>query len=548
MTEHLSNWITANLLLVQELSDTLFRIEGVGDFLLLQEKEGKIVDSEMNFILSEEEAQAITDNEEIKHILFLFGGNYFYSTINREVFQKDGLIKSKLNDFKYLGQVAQDVELKFAHLGVHSEYELLNGSGTGTQWAKKAKFFKHWALGICDKGTLAGTLSHQMACEKEGIKPILGATYDVKYGVTADGSPIFYEVTLYAITSQGWKNLLRINRHVNIDNEGFVTEKELIACGKGVSLVLGKDSILNQESDRVRINLCLQSYLAAFHSVYYQLDSTDFFEERKYREYASGIKNYIDHYSKLIKPILIGDSYYLDPEHCVSQMYLNEIKKVRGAFSHDLYYKNLDQHLQSFDKIYDCSDDFFSLLTKAIRNTNKLAEVVEFKIDIGNHKLPAFEHDGDNDDLFLDLLLKGLRLKIVKDKTKKAKLGEYKKRMEEEATVIMEAGFVDYFLILWDIVNWTKTQGYLVGNARGSVAGSLVAYLLDITTVDPIQYDLLFERFLNKTRISPEEKVSVKLEDGREFHIPAEKYNLKIKENQDLTEEFIKEYLSEYRL
>lgn len=503
MTESLEAWIKNNRLNVQEVTPDIYRIDELGDFLLLKEKDGVILDAEMNFLLSQEELETIEAVEEIKNILFLFGGYYYYTDFDREQFFKDSLLKAKLQDFKYLGKAVQDLTSKFAHLGVHGEYELLNGSGLPEDWAKKAKFYGHWALGICEKSTLAGTLAHQVACDKAKIKPILGTTVDVHYGKTSDDSHILHEVTLFAMSKEGWRNLLRINRAVNIDNEGFVTNEQLLQCGEGISLVLGKDSIVNQEPDRAKVVRHVRSYKDAFHSVYYQLDSVDHFDERKYLEYANGIKRYLDTLMDLLPPILIGDSYYLDPEYCVSRMYLNEIKKVRGALSHDQHYKNLDEHLEGFSRIYEFQDSFLEVFTKAIVGANRLAKESDFQIGIGQHKLPAFEYEGNNEDLFFELLEKGFRQKITPFKSKSPHK-RYVERLQEEAAVIVEAGFVDYFLILWDIVKWTKEQGYLVGNARGSVAGCLIAYLLDITTVDPIQYDLLFERFLNKTRVSGE--------------------------------------------
>ncbi len=500
----IQNWIKENRLDVTQTEDDVFSLKDFGKFLLVREKEGLISDPNLNFLLSESEIEKLENDGDLNYLLFDFGGIFYYTELNREKFLEERVVPLKFNDFKYLGKAVQNLKYKFSHLGVHGEYELLNGSGLSEDWAKKAKFYDHEALGICDKNTLAGTLAHQLACEKLGIKSILGETIDVRYGSTENGDPIIHELIVFAINSKGWKNLLKINKSINIDNkeegrEGFVDHEDLLNWGKGLALILSRNSIVNVDKSKAKEYIKL--YKDTFPEVFYQLDSVDIFDERSYVEYASGLKRFLTEWSDLVKPILLSDSYYLDPEYFTSRIYLNEIKRVRGAFSHDQFYKNLDDHIASFDRIYDLSDDFLQLFEDSINNVNKLVKKVDFSIEIGRHKLPAFEYDGDNIELFFSLLEKGLKKKV---RGKSKNFQDYLERVNEEASVIVEAGFVDYFLILWDIIKWAKESNHLVGNARGSVAGSLVAYLLDITTVDPIQYDLLFERFLNKTRVSGE--------------------------------------------
>jgi len=189
--------------------------------------------------------------------------------------------------------------------------------------------------------------------------------------------------------------------------------------------------------------------------------------------------------------------------------------------------------------------NFLDTLSVSVQNVGRVAKMCEFKIDVGEHKLPKFEYDGDNLELFRSLLAKGIQDKIL-GKIKNTQ--EYLERLEEEQDVIETAGFVDYFLILWDMIKWAKGKGIIVGNARGSVAGSLIAFLLDITTVDPIRFDLMFERFLNKTRAYGEDKIEIVLEDGKKFLIPKEQYELEIIEGEDLSDDFIKNNLRQYQL
>ena len=113
--------------------------------------------------------EKIEEDEELKYVLFNFGDLFYYAVINRDKFLEERKLPLEFNDFKYLGKAVQDLKQKFSHLGVHSEYELLNGSGLSEDWVKKAKFYDHEALGICDKNTLAGTLAHQLSCNIAGI-------------------------------------------------------------------------------------------------------------------------------------------------------------------------------------------------------------------------------------------------------------------------------------------------------------------------------------------------------------------------------------------
>lgn len=500
----LSEWCLNNRINLKLGKGDIHSVEDFGEFLVIEAKGDVLIDAESNFILSDEERIVIEKHPNLRSVVFEFGGLYYFTDIDRSLFLDQQNLVMKLNDFKYVGKAVVENDDPFSHLGIHGEYELLNGSGLAEDWVKKAKFYGHKSLGICDKNTLAGTLSHQIECEKAGIKPILGETVVVKFGETPDGHPILHEFIVYAATKKGWRNILKMNRSINIDNDGFVDKDRFLELGEGVILILSTNSIIN-EDQRIGNSLKLIiKYKKSFHSVYYQIDSANFFEDRKYSEYANGIKNYMDKLSKLVGPVLIGDSYYLDKEYYKSQMYLNDIKRVRGSLSHDQYYKCVDDHIVSFDFNYSLSSKFVDILDKAIKNTVKIADDCNYSIQIGSHKLPEFECEGDKNDLFFSILEEGLSKKVLVDPEKVDKQQEYLDRLEEEAGVIVGAGFIDYFLILWDIIRWSKEQGYLVGPARGSVAGSLIAYLLDITTVDPIQYDLLFERFLNKTRVSGE--------------------------------------------
>ena len=176
MTQELKNWVEKNKLIVSELSSDgsdIIQIEGVGKFLYLQPIEGKVINSDFAFELSDEDFD-IVEKKEVDYILFEFGTLFYYSGLKRDRNRYNEVIyKPEFNDFKYLVQCAEPAVLDFVHLGVHSEYEILNGSGSCDLWAKKAAFLGCKKLGICDKNTLASSLPFQTACEKKGIQAII---------------------------------------------------------------------------------------------------------------------------------------------------------------------------------------------------------------------------------------------------------------------------------------------------------------------------------------------------------------------------------------
>ena len=326
--------------------------------------------------------------------------------------------------------------------------------------------------------------------------------------------------------------MLKINKIINVDNfqDPYISEKKLLKYGEGLIFVFTPNSILSRDLktrlNRVKIAL----YAKCFDAVYLQIDSVEYLSDEVDVKGLDFIKHYLYELIDDIQPVLINDAYYIDKEEHEVKGYLNKVDGVALPESDDQYFKDLDDVRSKLTPLFEDNPEVFEvLLDTMIQNTNEIAEACNFTIDIGEHKLPKFElvtlNECDGDEKLRAQKLRKLKdelgvesfdssdilMKIVLDRFNKIcidfdedKFDEYQSRLEEELGVILPAGFADYFLILWDMIKWAKSQGIVVGNARGSVAGSLIAYLLDITTVDPIKYDLLFERFLNKTRLSGE--------------------------------------------
>ena len=506
MTETLSKWLEDNKMVVSESQldgSDIITIEEVGTFLYLQPFDGKIIDEDFAFILSDEEFD-ILDEKKVNYILFEFGSKFYYSGIKKDKNRYNELVfKPEFNDFKYLGSTSEPFIMDFVHLGVHSEYEMMNGSGSCDLWAKKAAFVKCKAVGICDKNTMAGVLSFQTACEKKKLKSIIGETVTVAIDYSEEKqNQETFDLKFFILNYEGWKNLLLINKAINVDYNGFIPDTLLYTLGKGLCCVVPKESELNYVKDDKKAAIKLiAKYKKAFDRVYYQIDTVEFTSQQLFRKHLENLDAYLCKYRKLLKPILINDSYYLDKEESELKSILNKVNNRATPESDDQYFKSVADTINSYEEWIEDVEPLFEAITTGIINASELSDAIDFRINTGERKLPHFEVK-DVEGLFFEELEKGINERLGHLKPKE--LDKYMKQIETECNVIVPNGLCDYFMILWDIIRWCHENDINVGTGRGSVCGSLVAYCLHITDVDPLKYGLMFERFLNETRVSGE--------------------------------------------
>ena len=503
------DWLKSNLIEHKKVTKNLFKIGG-DLFFEITPKKNVLIDDEMNLILSRKEKQFIKELG-INFVYYEFGGRYYYTKAGKE--------KADFTDLKYLGNCVKQIPMKFAFLGTHQEYELTVGMQNAVQWAMKAKFVGADAIAITDKNTLAGTLSFQSSCKKIGIKHIIGETVSVKFH-----SGLF-DFKFYAKNKRGWGSLLRINKALNVDNDKFIEVFDLFKHTEGLICVIPQIHPFTKEGNFVK------KFMEAFgDDLYIQVSSNEFLSNKVDEKSLKFLEHNFDFYFNQIKPVWIDDAYYCDEDDFELKKNLLEVGGVAKPQSKDEYLKLPEKAILKFKPIFKSLDKMLGLFKRSCDNTIEIADKCDFDIETGNHRLPKFEAvsmsevEGDieeyqknnnlfwgsrsiekdnNEALFLYELEQGFLKKVV-EVIPKQYHKEYRDRLNTEIDVIVSAGFCDYFLILWDVVLWCEKNDYLVGNARGSVAGSLVAYLLNITDVDPIKYGLLFERFLNKTRVSGE--------------------------------------------
>ena len=469
----LNNWLTQNNIKFSFVNENDFTVPEVGLFHFIGHTDDKIFDESFNFLID-------TDYQ-CDYLVYEFGGNFFYA-------DSKALEDVKLKPLKYVGVVDKKHELDYVHLGVRGSYELLNGSGLYSDYCKKAKFLGHTALGICEHNSLAGTIVFQSACKDAELKSIIGETVTLKLAPN-----VYRDIKLYVKSEKGWRNLLRINSFINVFNEGqFVTIEQLQLHKDDIVCIIGVD-----------FDFDYFEKIDFFENMYCSIDTCEYKSERKELEHLEQIKKYFDEYEAIVLPILISDSFYIDKDFSHVKKLLNAVGNVK--FQNESY----DQHYKTFDEIWQFTELMpnereINLFTMATQITREVYEMCSgFQIDTKTMKLPKYNLKNsesnfvDSFELFTSKIWEGFENKIkgrVDDEQ------EYIDRLHKEIGIIQAGGFVDYFLILWDVMMFCKENNILTGIGRGSAGGSLVSYLLDIIHLDPIKYKLLFERFLNEGR------------------------------------------------
>ena len=471
-------------------------LSGVGKFILLSDKE-RIIDDSFLLVLDDDERDLISEYD---FVIFKFGTFYYYSKIklkNNEYGEKG--VVPEFNRFENLGSIKDEPELDFVNLSIHTGFELLNGSGHPEQYLQRAKFLKQRAVGICEKNTLAGTLPFQSEAKKQGLKFILGITADVSYEYDEkDEHHSLFELKFFAKDKTGWENLLQINTEINVRNDGFLKYQDIEKFSKGLICIVGINSFFFQNIQKKKAKKEYQNLKKIFSDdLYFGLDFSEYLSTEVDNDVLEKQKIFFKYYSDDFNVVYSPEVYYVNEIDKKSKELLNKIDGKVNFVSYDLYMKGVNEILLKYSDLFK-NDEYYDIFLNSLENTVEIVEKCNFEIETGLHKLPKFEVD-EAVDFYLDLLTEGFQNKVPEGQEEL-----YFERLEKENKIIIDAGFVDYFLILWDVIQWAKSEGILVGVGRGSVGGSLVAYLLGITEIDPVKYNLLFERFLNETRVSGE--------------------------------------------
>jgi len=489
--KELKEWLDANKIVYHEIDSEVIEVEEFGKLFVADLSDAKSIfrGTQEQLVFNLMENPQILMDEDIFYVAFPFGNNWYYYDL-REAFQ--------FNLLKYIGKRTPcKKNVPFVNLGIHTPYELLNGSGDISLWIKKAKQMGQTAIGICDRNTMAATLSLQKECAKAGIKHIFG------YSLTIQHKEEKVELKIYCQTQKGLRNLLRIQKAVMVDSpDNTISLGDLLTYAKGNALVMGVLSSYWMQENL----LLLEQLEASFDRIYYQVDVTEYKAERFDSEVLKAVRHFFQHFyvpeqgSFIVDPILICDTYYLDKDDVKNKIVLNKI--ASGAAhrqSDEQYFKDMDEHYAVISSVFDGEKrDVDELFARMCRHTVDIAENAVASYELGKMYMPEYimlreerEKFGNRFRMFHGLLEEGLRKKIPH-----AEHARYRKRLAEETYIIESTNNVDYFLIQYDMIREARKRGIVTGIGRGSAGGSLVSYLLDIISLDPIKYGLIFSRFL----------------------------------------------------
>jgi DNA polymerase-3 subunit alpha len=395
--------------------------------------------------------------------------------------------------------MAQD----FVHLHVHTEFSLLDGSCKIPALMKKAKEHGMNALAVTDHGSMYGTVEFFKKAKDAGLKPIIGCEVYVapktRFDKTSKSEEGNYHLVLLAKDTEGYKNLLALVSKANL--EGFYykprVDREILALhSKGLvamtACLQGEIPQALLKGDRKKADHILSQYTDIFgrENLYLEIMDHGLEPQREVNPMLVELSK-----ASGIPLVATNDVHYLSKSDSIAhevQLCIQTGKTMSDANrlsfdSEEFYLKSGDEMLQVFRE-----------LPQALASTREIAEKCALELDFSTYHLPQFPvPEGKTLDGYLEELCQEGMKKRFSEVTP-----ELEERLEYELSVIRKMGFSAYFLIIWDFINFAKSKGIPVGPGRGSAAGSLVAYLLEITEIDPIRFGLIFERFLNPERLS----------------------------------------------
>lgn len=408
--------------------------------------------------------------------------------------------------------------MEFSHLHCHSHYSLLDGLPKIDELLNFAKELGMKSLALTDHGAIYGAVEFYKKAKEIGIKPIIGCELYLAFEKMWQRRPKIddkrYHIVLLVKNEQGYKNLVKLitKSHLEgfyykprIDEDLLFSHSEGLVCLTGC--IQGKFPRLIVEKRFEEAEKLTKKYLEVFgrENFYFELQHHPNIKEQKIAN--KGLLKLAKKYQ--VEVVATNDVHYLRPEDAKIQDILMLINT--GADPNDPERLTMicdDFSMRSKERMIED----FKEIPEAIENTQKISEICTFEFKLSEIKLPKFETKNQKspEEFLRELCLQGLEKRYSKNPPK-----EVIERMEYELKIINEMGFSSYFLIVQDVVNFAKKEGIMVGPGRGSVAGSLVAYLLGITNVDPLKHSLLFERFLNPERSAGLPDIDIDFADRR---------------------------------
>ena len=382
---------------------------------------------------------------------------------------------------------------EFTHLQVKSHFSISSGLPKPSQIVDAAITHKMQAVALTDKNSFFGLVKFYRYAFEKGIKPICGVDFDISTQTGKRGN-----IILLAKNKIGLEQLFKMSTDAFVSSsQGERTIKEDVLLENSSNLICimpttSEDVAALALNNEAEINLKLDAYQKAFAENFF-IGSSNF--EENYSQVAASVSDLA--FAKSIPAVALNDVLFLEPDD-----HLAHQAKV-AINSATLLKDEMDSNKISPEQYFKSQQELEKIHPKAsIENTFEVAKLCNVMVGEGEHFLPRFEVDEQTDLASYLAKISSSKLADYLDANKELDQTAYKDRLDYELKIITEKGYPGYFLIVMDFVKWAKEQNIPVGPGRGSGAGSLVAYVLSITTLDPLQHGLLFERFLNPERPS----------------------------------------------
>ena len=413
----------------------------------------------------------------------------------------------------------------FVHLHCHSEYSLLDGMSTPEEMAKTTSRNGQFATAITDHGTMGGVLKFQDACDKQGVRPVFGieAYFVPEVGGDSDGKHERFHLILLAKNNEGLKKLFKASRTGWTNNFYYkprmdfellesLVDDDIVALSGCMGSAISKAIDAKNYSRAEQLS---ERFIKIFKDDFY-------FEIQAWnpKHINDGLINLAEHFNKKVvatadchfpthedrgcEEVLLMVSQYpslgaaeervaRENSSVINDPHATIVDKINKMYpNRSLRFDEINPYMADADTVYGWFEAAGYANVQHLENTIEVAEKCSARIEKRNNLLPKYSKLFDSNDYLRE---------ITEFELKNRNLGqEYQDRLNEELAIIKQLGFADYFLIVWDLVKWADNNNIGRGTGRGSVGGSILAYLLDISKVDPIKYSLLFARFINPDR------------------------------------------------
>lgn len=427
----------------------------------------------------------------------------------------------------------------YVHLHNHTHHSLLDGLTKVGELVERVKDLGMEAVAMTDHGTMSGTIEFYQAARDAGVKPIIGMEAYVAARSRHDRDPakdkVRYHLILLAMNEIGYKNLMKLSSLAELEGKYYkprVDHEILEQYNEGLIVLSGCASSELGENLRVdnyaEAKKIAEWYKSVFGDRYYlELQDHGHLESKAAWDVQVKINGHLEKLAEelAIPCVVTSDGHYIS--HNDQDAHEILLCVGTGAYLSDEKRMSLKEFELHVTDPVEIIERWSKTLPEAVANTRKIAERCNVELDLGKILIPTFPTpDGESEKDYLDqLVYRGLAVRyqnktvdeakqFSSDEIRKNLNNDQRERLDMELAVLEKMGYNGYFLIVQDFINWGKERGIIFGPGRGSAAGSIVAYALNITDLDPLKYDLLFERFLNPDRISMPD-IDIDIQDTR---------------------------------